>query len=448
MSLDLFDLKNESGSNVPLAARMRPLDFDGFIGQESLLAPGKPLRRDIEQGNVRSMILWGPPGCGKTTLARIIARRSEAAFETLHAANEGTAELRQKIALAQERLKFHNRQTILFIDEIHRFNKAQQDALLPHVEQGDVILIGATAESPSFEIIAPLLSRAPVVPLQPLEPRHIRLALQRALDAPTGLAPLSPDVEPPVLERICQASEGDARAALNMLETAVSSAPVQNGRRVVRLQQLNDMLKRRSVGKNHYELASALIKSIRGSDPDAALYWLARMILAGEDPKFIARRLVISASEDIGNADPAGLTIATSAAHAVEYVGMPEAQICLAQAVSYLASAPKSNASYAGLNAAKAAARDLPAYPVPTHLRNAPTQLHRELGYGDGYRYGHDSPDGFLPQQHLPAEMRGTVFYEPKAVGAENAVRKRLQEWRRRRHAESAETSEEDSSEK
>ena len=443
MKIDLFDLRNESGDNVPLAARMRPRTLEEFIGQEQLLSTGKPLRRQIEQGYARSMILWGPPGCGKTTLAKIIARLSDAAFETLHAANEGTAELRQKIALAQERFKIHRRQTILFIDEIHRFNRAQQDALLPHVEQGDVTLIGATAESPSFEIIAPLLSRAPVVPLQPLELRHIRQALERALASPTGLAPLSPDVEPAVLERICFASEGDARAALNMLEAAVSSAPVENGKRLVRLPQLDEMLKRRSVGKNHYELVSALIKSIRGSDPDAALYWLARMIQAGEDPKFIARRLVISASEDIGNADPNGLTVATSAAHAVEYVGMPEAQICLAQAASYLASAPKSNASYAALNAAMAAARDLPAYPVPTHLRNAPTQLHRDLGYGDGYRYAHDSPDGFLPQEHLPVEMRGTVFYEPKAVGAENAVRQRLQEWRRL-NAESAEAAEED----
>ena len=433
MTLDLFDLQNESDSSAPLAARMRPRDLEEFIGQENLLAPGRPLRRDIEQGTARSMILWGPPGCGKTTLARIIARRSDAAFETLHAANEGTAQLRERIALAQERLKYRRRRTILFIDEIHRFNRAQQDALLPHVEEGDVALIGATAENPSFEIIAPLLSRAPVAPLQPLEPRHIRQVLERALESPRGLAPLLPMVEPAALERISVVSEGDARAALNLLEAAVSAAPVEEGRRTARLAQLDALLKRRSFGKNHYELASALIKSIRGSDPDAALYWLARMVEAGEDPKFIARRLVISASEDIGNADPAGLPMAAAAAHAVEYVGMPEAQICLAQAASYLASAPKSNASYAGLNAALSAVRERPAYPVPTHLRNASTRLQRELGYGEGYRYAHDEPDGFAPQEHLPMEMRGAAFYKPKAIGAETEIRKRLEEWRRRR---------------
>lgn len=437
--MDLFDtLKEGSEETVPLAARMRPRTLDEFVGQEHLLAPGKPFRREIEADALHSMILWGPPGCGKTTLARLIARMTKAEFVPFHAATSGVPELRALVAKAAERLKFHRRRTILFIDEIHRFNKAQQDALLPHVEEGTVVLIGATTENPSFAIIPPLLSRARVIVLRPLQAEHLRFLLRRALNSPVGLSPMNPLIEEEVLERIVRIADGDARVALNLLEASVETAPEEEGRRVVRLEHFAEVLKRHAIphdrgGDDHYQLISALIKSIRGSDPDAGLYWLARLLEVGEDARFIARRLVILASEDVGNADPLALPVATAAAHAVEYVGLPEAQINLAQAVTYLASAPKSNASYIGLMKARQMVQEHPPYPVPLHLRNAVTQLQRALHYGENYQYAHDSDDGYLPQEHLPEELVGSRFYFPKKIGAECEIRERLEGWRRRR---------------
>lgn len=440
--MDLFDaLAQKSSDGMPLAARMRPAALDDLLGQEHILAPGKPFRREIEADALRSMVLWGPPGCGKTTLARVIARVTQAEFEPFHAATSGVPEIRKLIAKAEERRKYHQRRTILFIDEIHRFNKAQQDVLLPHVEEGTVILIGATTENPSFELTAPLLSRARVIVLRPLEPRHIRMLLARALTADAGLHALNPDIEDEVLDRIVEIADGDARTALNLLESTVLMAPVEDDRHVVRTEHFAEVLKRHAIphdrrGDNHYQLISALIKSVRGSDPDAAIYWLARLLEAGEDARFVARRLVISASEDVGNADPMALTVADAAAHAVEYVGLPEAQIALAQATAYLASAPKSNAAYSALLRARQVVREQPLYPVPLHLRNAVTALQRELGYAEGYQYAHDADDGYLPQEHLPPELADRRFYEPKDIGTEADIRARLDDWRRRRASE------------
>jgi putative ATPase len=437
--VELFDaLDAQSAADAPLAARMRPRALDDFLGQEHILLPGMPLRRAIEADAIGSMVLWGPPGCGKTTLAHIIARTTRAAFEPFHAASSGVPELRKIITAAQERRRRHGRKTILFMDEIHRFNKAQQDALLPYVEDGTVTLIGATTENPSFELTPPLLSRVQVLVLRGLEAHHVRTLLEHAQTAQHGLAPLAPDVPDAVLDRITAVAGGDARTALNLLEAATVTAPREAGRAAVRMEHLDEVLARHAIphdkhGDYHYQLISALIKSIRGSDPDAAVYWLARLLEGGEDARFIARRLVISASEDVGNADPHALAVAVGAAHAVEYVGLPEAQIALAQATTYLASAPKSNAAYAALMAAREAVRSAPLYPVPLHLRNAVTELQRALQYGDGYRYAHDAEDGFLPQEHLPPELTDAVFYHPKEVGAEAGIRARLAEWRRRR---------------
>lgn len=437
--MDLFDrLEEASSKDAPLAARMRPRSLDEFLGQEHLLSPNQAFRREIEKGYVTSMILWGPPGSGKTTLARLLARCTDAVFEPFNAANSGVPELRRLIAQAKERKKLHQKRTILFIDEIHRFNKGQQDALLPYVEDGTVVLIGATTENPSFELNAPLLSRARVVVLQPLDESHIRKVLESAMISERGLAEFQSEIEEDVLARIVEIADGDARTALNLLESSVLSAPEEAGRRIVRMEHFADVLKRHALrhdkrGDSHYQLISAFIKSIRGSDPDAALYWLARLLEAGEDARFIARRLVISASEDIGNAAPNALVIATAAAHAVEYVGLPEAQLNLAQATTYLASAPKSNASYAALKEAQQVVRSKPPYAVPLHLRNAVTRLQRELRYGEGYQYAHDSDDGYLPQEHLPPELKGHVFYHPKEIGVEREIRARLEGWRQRR---------------
>jgi len=420
---DLFRSKGDRpDSFVPLAERMRPQDFTDFLGQDELVAPERPLRRAIETDTLSSLILWGPPGSGKTTLARIIARRTKATFVLFSAVTSGIPELRALVKAADQRRLLHQQRTILFVDEIHRFNKAQQDAFLPHVERGTIILLGATTENPSFEVIAPLLSRSMVVVLKPLSDEAIGHIIDRALaDTERGLGKLKPELSPEARRRLIGFGNGDGRAALTALEFVVSQTPAgPDGR--VRIDELvldaallKKALRYDRAGQEHYNLISAYIKSLRDSDPDGALYWLARMLEGGEDPKFIARRMVIFASEDVGNADPLALIVATAVFQAVEFVGLPEAQINLAQGTTYLASRPKDNASYVGLLEALQDARKFGNLEVPFHLRNAVTSLMRNLGYGQGYRYVHDDPSAKSEQTHLPEHLRGKRYYRPKA---------------------------------
>ena len=420
---DLFRSKGDRpDSFVPLAERMRPQDFTDFLGQDELVAPERPLRRAIETDTLSSLILWGPPGSGKTTLARIIARRTKATFVLFSAVTSGIPELRALVKAADQRRLLHQQRTILFVDEIHRFNKAQQDAFLPHVERGTIILLGATTENPSFEVIAPLLSRSMVVVLKPLSDEAIGHIIDRALaDTERGLGKLKPELSPEARRRLIGFGNGDGRAALTALEFVVSQTPAgPDGR--VRIDELvldaallKKALRYDRAGQEHYNLISAYIKSLRDSDPDGALYWLARMLEGGEDPKFIARRMVIFASEDVGNADPLALIVATAVFQAVEFVGLPEAQINLAQGTTYLASRPKDNASYVGLLEALQEARKFGNLEVPFHLRNAVTSLMRNLGYGQGYRYVHDDPSAKSEQTHLPEHLRGKRYYRPKA---------------------------------
>jgi putative ATPase len=420
---------------------MRPRTLAEFRGQEHLLGPGKAIRGMLEARRPSSMILWGPPGSGKTTLARLIARESGAAFVAFSAVTEGIGRVREVIAESEERLGATGRRTILFCDEIHRFNKAQQDAFLPHVERGTVILIGATTENPSFEVVRPLLSRAPVYVLEPLSPAHLRAILEEALaDRERGLADLELSALPEALDFIAAASDGDARRALVVLEAAAGLA---GARGTVSLEVAREALQHRFAtydkgGEEHYNLVSALHKAVRGSDPDGALYWLARMIDGGEDPLYIARRMVRMAAEDIGLADPLGLQVAISARDAFELLGSPEGELALAEAVVYLATAPKSNRIYEAWSAALASARETPGEPVPLHVRNAPTELMRRLGYGRGYRYDPAEPEEIAAQEYLPDALRGTVFYRPGDQGAERTIAERLRTWaeRRRRAAE------------
>lgn len=420
---DLFRSKEgRLESFVPLAERMRPQDFADFLGQDEIIAPDRPLRRAIESDTLSSLILWGPPGSGKTTLARIIARRTKAEFVFFSAVTSGIPELRALIKAAEQRRSLHQQRTILFVDEIHRFNKAQQDAFLPHVERGTIILLGATTENPSFEVIAPLLSRSMVVVLKPLSDEAIGHIIDRALaDAERGLGKWKPELSPEARRRLIGFGNGDGRAALTVLEFVVSQTPASlDGRvrideRALDAALLKKALRYDRAGEEHYNLISAYIKSLRDSDPDGALYWLARMLEGGEDPKFIARRMVIFASEDIGNADPLALVVATAVFQAVEFVGLPEAQINLAQGTTYLASRPKDNASYVGLLEALQDARTFGNLEVPLHLRNAVTSLMRDLGYGKGYRYVHDDPSARSEQAHLPEHLRGKRYYRPKA---------------------------------
>ena len=434
--MDLFDqnLQQNRKRSGPLAHRMRPDTLDEFVGQEHLLGPEQPLSLAIEADTVMSCIFWGPPGCGKTTLAQIIAQRTKAHSEHVNASTIGVPELRKTAAEAEERLKFHSQRTILFLDEIHRFNKAQQDFLLSFVEDGTLVLIGATTENPSFEVNAPLLSRMQVYPFQPLGSDHIRQLIERTLtDAERGLGKYQISLLANATDALIQVADGDVRLALNALELAVQTCkPDEEGVRpldakTIRKAVQKRMLRHDKSGDEHYNLISAFIKSIRGSDPDAAIYWLARLLEAGEDARFIARRMVILASEDVGNADPQGLLIADAAARAVEFVGLPEAQINLAHATTYLACAPKSNAAYLSLLAAQKDVREEPAYPVPLHLRNAPTQLMKELGYGKEYKYDHDFEDHIAGQEHLPDALRDKQYYEPTKVGYEQRIREYLE---------------------
>ena len=434
---DLFEASTEAQlrQDAPLAARMRPINFDEYVGQDHLIGKGRALRTSIEADRLPSMVLWGPPGSGKTTLARIIASQTQASFKQVSAVASGVAELRQVIKEAKDIRGMYRRSTILFIDEIHRFNKAQQDVVLPHVEDGTVTLIGATTENPSFEVIAPLLSRCRVFTLKPLEEAQIRNIIERALTDPEkGLGREDVSLEPEALDRLVDLSGNDARIALNTLELAVWVAS-SSGARVISVDAIEDALQRRTPrydksGDQHYDIISAFIKSLRGSDPDAALYWMSRMIEAGEDPLFIVRRMVILAAEDVGLADPQALVVAVAAQQAVHFVGMPEGFIPMAEAAVYLATAPKSNSAYAAYLKAKEDVEKTHHLPVPLHLRNAPTGLMRASGYGKGYKYAHDYEGNYVEQKHLPEELSGRSYYEPSGQGFELEIEKRIKERR------------------
>jgi putative ATPase len=424
-----------ASSSAPLAERMRPRTFDEFVGQEELLGPGRPLRTAIERDLLQSIILWGPPGTGKTTLARIIADITKARFVSFSAVLAGIKEIREVMAEAERIRRATGRRTIVFIDEIHRFNKAQQDAFLPRVEAGDIVLIGATTENPSFEVNAALLSRSKVFVLRGLTADEVAAILTRALgDAERGLAGEHTDVHPDAIRAIALHANGDARSALNLLDLSVSAAPLVDGRREVDVDRVQQTLQRRALlydkdGEEHYNLISALHKSMRNSDPDAAVYWLARMVEAGEDPMYIVRRLVRFASEDIGNADPQALVVAVAAKDAVHFIGMPEGNTALAQAAIYLAAAPKSNAVYDAYNRASEDVHGSLAQPVPLHLRNAPTKLMKELEYGKGYRYAHDETDAIAAMSCLPDALAERKYYQPKDRGFEKELKRRLDGW-------------------
>ncbi len=436
---DLFDSATAEAraATAPLADRMRPRTLDEFAGQPHILGEGKLLRRAIEADRVRSLIFYGPPGSGKTTLARIIANTTEAHFTTLNAVLAGVKDIREAIRQAEDRLKLHGRRTILFIDEVHRFNKAQQDALLPHVESGTVVLIGATTENPYFEVNSALVSRSRIFELKTLTESDLRtVALGALQDAERGYGDRSVEMDDDALDHLVHTANGDARSLLNALELAVETTPPGEGGAIrITLQVAEDSIQRRAVlydkeGDAHFDTISAFIKSLRGSDPDAALYWLARMVYAGESPRFLLRRMVIFASEDVGLADPRALTVAESAAAGFEYVGMPEGQFLLAECCLYLATAPKSNSVFAYFDALKHVEEEQSAE-MPNHLKDA-SRDKKGLGHGVGYKYPHAYREGYVPEQYLPEEMQGTYFYQPRHIGYEKEIAERLEKWRAR----------------
>jgi putative ATPase len=436
--VDLFSYQAEKAqfAEAPLAARMRPTSLAEFVGQEHIVGEGRVLRRAIDSGKLPSVVLWGPPGSGKTTLAYIMAQATNAFFAPVSAVSAGVADLRRIIEDAKERRRMSDQRTILFIDEIHRFNKSQQDAILPYVEDGTVTLIGATTENPSFEVISPLLSRSGVFTLKALSHEEIATIIRRALeDKVKGLEAFNVMLDGDAMEHLITMSNNDARAALNALEVAaMTTLPDENGVRRVTLTIVEDAMQQRALlydqgGEQHYDIISALHKTIRGSDPDAALYWLSRMLEAGEDPLYIIRRMIRAASEDIGMADPQALVVCMAAQQAVHFVGMPEANLALAQAAVYLATAPKSNALYTAYGKARREVLQGKNEPVPIHLRNPVTKLMKSLNYGKGYKYAHDYPGHFVRQQNLPDALTGTKFYEPSDQGFEKTVQARLRSW-------------------
>ncbi|GIV58593.1 MAG: AAA family ATPase [Bacteroidetes bacterium] len=436
---DLFDDAAETfrAARAPLADRMRPRTLDEFVGQEHILGPGRLLRRAIEADRLTSLIFFGPPGTGKTTLARIIANTTRAHFTTLNAVLAGVRDIRAAIDEAHTRLRHHQQRTILFIDEVHRFNKAQQDALLPHVENGTVVFIGATTENPYFEVIRALVSRSRIFALQPLTTDDLRAIARQALRDPSrGYGRLPVDLDDDALDHLVDTANGDARSLLNALELAVETTePGPDGRIRITLAVAEESIQQRAVlydkeGDAHFDTISAFIKSLRGSDPDAALYWMARMLYAGEDPRFILRRMLIFAAEDVGLADPRALSVATDAARAFDYVGMPEGRFLLAECCLYLATAPKSNTTYTFFDALRYVEKEQ-TEDVPDHLKDA-SRDRKGLGHGEGYLYPHAYRNHYVPQQYLPEGMQGTYFYEPSGIGYEKVIAERLAYWRSR----------------
>jgi len=436
----LFDANVKTTRKAPLADRIRPKNLKEFVGQEHLVGPNKILQRLVENKELVSLILWGPPGVGKTTLASIVAQSVDAHFVSFSAVLSGVKDIREVIEEAREQLKYYNKKTILFVDEIHRFNKAQQDAFLHHVEDGTITLIGATTENPSFEVNAPLLSRCKVLVLEQLTDDHLKTIMSNALqDRERGLGNLKVEIQNDAFDFIAGLSHGDARVALNTMEAAVMLTKAdQDGKRTVTSEIAQEAMQRKALlydkgGEGHYNVISAFIKSMRGSDPDAALYWLARMLDAGEDPLFIARRMIIFASEDVGNADPAALQLAVAVKDAFHFVGMPEGWIPLAQGVAYLACAPKSNASYMAYLEALKDVREKGALAVPSHIRNAPTPLMKDMGYGKGYKYPH-SFGGYAKQVYMPEELQGKEYYKPTDNGFDKVVKERLEFYKKMRN--------------
>ncbi len=439
--MDLFE-KEKKGRNVrrtPLADRMRPQTLDEFVGQKHILEKGSVLRKAIEEDKIQSVIFWGPPGTGKTTLAQIIAKATGAHFISFSAVLSGIKEIKGVMAEATRMKEFYNRKTILFIDEVHRFNKAQQDAFLPHVEKGNIVLIGATTENPSFEVISALLSRTKVYTLNPLKEDELKIIIKRAIrEKKRGLGNLNVELEEKALDYIAQMANGDARIALSTLEFAVlTTPPDKKGIRKISLKIAEETMQKKALvydkgGEEHYNIISALHKSLRGSDPDAALYWLGRMLAGGEDPLYIARRMVRFACEDVGNADPQALQVAIAAKEAYHFLGSPEGELALAQAAVYLATAPKSHAVYKAFSLVQEDIQRTQALPVPMHIRNAPTGLMKDLGYGKGYKYPHDFPDHFVDETYLPENLKGRKYYQPSDFGFEKEIKKRLEWWKRK----------------